>query len=226
MNARLSTSVLVIAAVAAGVAGYRSFHASGSGDVRGAPARGAEVAGRSVPGGGARAVVLAPGASSGSGEPGAFPGPAPGVGAPSAVEAQAAPPRAGEEPDGQLASQMAKLARDLEFTPGLTEPPQQIPRPQPEPWRADPEREGPPPEVQSITPASGRAGAGQRVEIRGRNLRVVQVMFGALPADLLAASGNVVVVAAPAAPPGPATVTVTNDDGTWSAAPQPYVYVE
>lgn len=123
-----------------------------------------------------------------------------------------------------LASGMAKLVRDLEFSPGQKEPPQQVVKPQPEPWRRDPSREGPAPEVVAVVPARSGAAGGGRASIRGRNLRVVQVMFGTNPAQLVAASGTEVVVEIPPGSTGPATVAVTNDDGTWTEAPEPFVY--
>ncbi|MEY2669196.1 MAG: hypothetical protein RJA59_1834, partial [Pseudomonadota bacterium] len=49
-----------------------------------------------------------------------------------------------------LVERMAKLVRDLEYTPGLPEPVQQTVRPPPEPWRPDPVREGPSPVVEEI----------------------------------------------------------------------------
>lgn len=126
----------------------------------------------------------------------------------------------------RLASGMAKLASDLEWSPGLKEPPQQLVQPQPDPWKRDPSREGPSPTIEAIAPRRARAGGGDRISIRGRNLRVVQVMFGSAPARLLSARGNEVVVEAPPGSPGPVTVAVTNDDGTWAVAPDPFVYGE
>ncbi|HET8723218.1 MAG TPA: IPT/TIG domain-containing protein [Anaeromyxobacteraceae bacterium] len=121
---------------------------------------------------------------------------------------------------------MRKLLRDLEYTKGLPEPPQQVVQPQPEPWRRDPTREGPPPEITGVSPRRGRVAGGERVEIRGRNLRVVSVMFGASPARLLAATDSLVTVESPAGSPGPATIALTNEDGTWGVAAEPYVYGE
>jgi hypothetical protein len=124
----------------------------------------------------------------------------------------------------RVASDMAKLVRDLEFSPGLREPPQQLVQPQPEPWVRDPEREGPPPVIEAILPGHARVQGGGRVAIRGQNLRVVQVMFGTTPARLLAASGSEVIVETPPGATGPVTVAVTNDDGTWAIATEPFVY--
>ncbi len=232
MNARFIFPVLALAAaVAAAVGGYRSLSSRGAGDP-GSPPPDAIGGRRAPPGGGGLNSGWNPGSAASSP---ADPGPAPmGAGtAGSGAEPMAGTSGGPGEPGGgargaeeRLSDEMHKLVRDLEFTPGQKEPLQQVPVPQPEPWRSDPEREGPPPELQSLSPARGSTGGGQRVEIRGRNLRVVQVMFGAVPADLIAASGSVVVVASPQAAAGPATVTVTNDDGTWASAPQPYVYGE
>ena len=132
-----------------------------------------------------------------------------------------------ERLDGEgLASGMAKLVRDLEFTPGQKEPPQQLVQPQPEPWKRDPSREGPPPAIEAIAPRRARAEGGDRISIRGRNLRVVQVMFGSAPARLLSARGTEVIVETPPGSAGPVTVAVTNDDGTWAVASEPFVYGE
>jgi hypothetical protein len=177
----------------------------------------------------------APGSGTSRDRPGVT-GPGPGTGA--AAEARSGAEHAGRTdstgPDpateeerlerDHLASGMAKLASDLEWSPGLREPPQQLVQPQPEPWRRDPSREGPSPTIEAIVPRRARAGGGDRVSIRGRNLRVVQVMFGATPARLLAARGNEVVVETPPGAVGPVTVAVTNDDGTWAIADVPFVY--
>lgn len=133
----------------------------------------------------------------------------------------------GDDDSGEarhLAERMAKLVRDLEYTPGLPEPVQQAVRPQPEPWRSDPGREGPSPIVEEVTPHRIRTTGGDRVTIRGKNLRVVQVMFGAAPGRLLEASGNEVAVEAPPSEAGPVTIAVTNDDGTWAIAAAPIDY--
>ncbi len=138
-------------------------------------------------------------------------------------------PGAGADPGGQgeelerIMEGMRKLARDLEYTPGLREPLQQTVQPSPEPWRRDETREGPPPVVLSVTPERIRAAGGDRVTIRGRNLRVVGVMFGSAPGRLLAAGDEVVTVEAPPSPPGPVPVAITNEDGTWTIAPAPIV---
>jgi hypothetical protein len=123
-----------------------------------------------------------------------------------------------------LAERMAKLVRDLEFTPGLPEPVQQTVEPQPEPWRPDPVREGPSPIVEEIRPHRIPTTGGARVRIRGQNLRVVPVMFGTAPGRLLEASGNEVAVEAPPSAAGPVTIAVTNDDGTWAIAAAPIDY--
>ena len=80
--------------------------------------------------------------------------------------------------------------------------------------------------MEEVTPHLIRTAGGDRVTIRGRNLRVVQVMFGTVPARLLAATGTQVAVEAPASSAGPVTIALTNDDGTWALAEVPIVYEE
>jgi hypothetical protein len=126
----------------------------------------------------------------------------------------------------QIAEKMGRLVRDLEFTPGLREPLQQTVSPQPDPWRPDPSREGPPPVVEEVTPLRVRTTGGDRVTIRGKNLRVVQVMFGSAPARLLSAGDTLVAVEAPPSGAGPVTIAVTNDDGTWALSSTPITYAE
>jgi hypothetical protein len=126
----------------------------------------------------------------------------------------------------RISFEMAKFVRDLEYTPGLGQPPVSVVRPYDEPWRPDPTREGPSPVVDAIEPLRGRTAGGDRVLIRGRNLRVVEVMFGTAPGRILAATGTLVTVAAPASTAGPVKIAVTNDDGTWAVAPEPFVYGE
>lgn len=161
-----------------------------------------------------------------------LPGSLPPAGRQATADAPAAPqgePSGSEaDPDeaANLAERMAKLIRDLEYTPGLPEPVQQTVQPQPEPWRADPEREGPSPVVEGVSPQTIRTAGGDRVTIRGRNLRVVQVMFGAAPGKLLEASGTEVAVEAPPSSAGPVTIAVTNEDGTWAIAAEPIAYAD
>jgi len=132
----------------------------------------------------------------------------------------------GTEEADRLLVGMAKLLRDLEYSPGLPEPTQQAVVPPPEPWRGDPSREGPPPVIGEVAPLRLHIAGGDRVLIRGRNLRVVQVMFGNSPARLLSASGSLVAVESPPGRPGLVAIAVTNDDGTWAVAQVPVAYVE
>ena len=125
-----------------------------------------------------------------------------------------------------LMTRMRKLAGDLEFSPGLPEPPAA--------------GSGPATGALEAGPSPGRASTGHRRRrtsprqdcgwrpgrIRGRNLRVVQVMFGTAPARMLGASGTLVAVEAPPSGPGPVTIAVTNDDGTWAVAGTPITYAE
>jgi hypothetical protein len=130
------------------------------------------------------------------------------------------------EEQERLVASMGKLLRDLEYSPGLPEPRQQAVMPPPEPWRRDPSREGPPPVIVQVDPLRFHSAGGDRVLIRGRNLRVVQVMFGNSPARLVSASGTLVAVEAPPGKPGSVSIAVTNDDGTWALAEVPVAYVE
>jgi hypothetical protein len=126
----------------------------------------------------------------------------------------------------RISFEMTKFVRDLEFTPGLRQPPVSVVRPYGEPWRRDPSREGPSPVIDLVEPRRGRIEGGDRVVLRGRNLRVVEVMFGTTPGRILGANGTVVTVAAPPSAAGPVKIAVTNDDGTWAIASEPFVYGE
>ncbi len=235
MNARTATSIVAIGLLGAGFAAFVLV----AGDARTARGqRAAEDVARGRGSGPAGAGADAPGAdapwSRGSDVASA-------AGDRHAAAAGEGSARAGADPasggDGagdpvervwgdEVTEGMRKLLRDLEYTKGLPEPPQQLVQPQPEPWRRDPTREGPPPEITGVSPRRGRVAGGERVEIRGRNLRVVSVMFGASPARLLAATDALVTVEAPAGSPGPASIALTNEDGTWGVAAEPYMYGE
>ncbi|HET9555235.1 MAG TPA: IPT/TIG domain-containing protein [Anaeromyxobacteraceae bacterium] len=152
----------------------------------------------------------------GSGPPGLQAAPA---GAPSPEEA---------ESSARLVVGMQKLARDLEYNAnaGLPEPPQQAVVAAPEPWRPEQgvdDRQGP--VIDGLSPRGAPAAGGAQVTIRGRNLRPAQVMFGGAPARVVRVTGEaVVVVVAPRGAPGPVTVAVTNDDGTFALSPEPCTY--
>ena len=150
----------------------------------------------------------------------------------------APPPREAEGPAGappteaesreaeRMAGEMGRLVRDLEYSPGLREPPQQTVRPPPEPWRPDPVHEGPPPVVESVEPRRGRVTGGDRVVLRGRNLRIVQVMFGQTVGTIVAATGSAVTVETPPSSAGPVAIAVTNDDGTWAVVEGSFIFGE
>jgi hypothetical protein len=126
-----------------------------------------------------------------------------------------------------LRAQMERFVSDLEFTKGNREPLQQTVVPAPAPWRPPPDAGArPPPVIEAVAPRSAPAAGGVRVVIRGRHLRVSQVMFGARPARVIGATGEAVTVEAPPGIPGPVTIAVTNDDGSWVLAGQPFTYVK
>lgn len=136
-------------------------------------------------------------------------------------------PRPQEQEAERLTSGMAKLVRDLEYNAdaGLPEPPQQTIAPAPAPWRPEPgveEQQGP--VIDAVSPRGAPAAGGAQVTIRGRNLRPSQVMFGTAPARVVRVTGEEVVVVAPRGAPGPVTVAVTNDDGTFALAREPFTY--
>jgi hypothetical protein len=139
---------------------------------------------------------------------------------------EVAPTEAESREAERVASDMGRLVRDLEFSPGLREPPQQTVRPSPEPWRPDPAREGPSPVVESVEPRRGKVAGGDRVVVRGRNLRVVEVMFGQAAGKILSATGTTVAVETPPSSSGPVKVAVTNDDGTWAIVEGSFTFVE
>jgi hypothetical protein len=134
-----------------------------------------------------------------------------------------APPDAEAEAVTRIAGEMRRLIRDLEYTPGLQEPIQQTVAPPPATW-TPPETDRPQPVIEAIQPRSAGAVGGTRVVIRGRNLRVAQVMFGNAAARIASASANAVTVEAPPGA-GQAVIAVTNDDGTWAMAADPFTYL-
>jgi hypothetical protein len=140
------------------------------------------------------------------------------AGEPSGPPEEAAPIEPVSRDAERLAEELGRVVRDLEFSPGLREPMQQTVRPSPEPWRPDPSRQGPSPVVESLAPRRGKVAGGDRVVLRGQNLRVVEVMFGQSPGRIVSATGTIVVVETPASGAGPVAVAVTNDDGTWAVA--------
>ena len=172
------------------------------------------------------------GSSSFVGGPGA-PTPAPAAamsGSPPSGDAEGRVEEALSEAEAQeaerIAEGMSRLVRDLQYSPGVPEPPQNIVRPSPEPWRSDPSRQGPPPVVDSVEPRSGRVAGGDRVVLRGRHLRVVEVMFGPAAGTIVAATGSAVTVETPRSAAGGVAIAVTNEDGTWAIDEVGFTFVE
>jgi hypothetical protein len=127
-----------------------------------------------------------------------------------------------------LTEGLRKLARDLEYnaSAGLREPPQQTVIAPPAPWRPPvAAASAPAPVIEALEPASAPVAGGERVVIRGQFLRPAQVMFGSAPAQVLTASAGSVAVVAPRGAAGRVTVAVTNDDGTFAVAAQPFTYL-
>jgi hypothetical protein len=157
-----------------------------------------------------------------SGAPGGGSGPA------GLQEGQAGTPGPEEaESSARLVAGMQKLARDLEYNAdrGLPEPPQQAVVAAPTPWRPEQgvdDRDGP--VIDGLSPRGAPAAGGAQVIIRGRNLRPAQVMFGGAPARVVRVTGEAVVVVAPRGAPGPVTVAVTNDDGSFALSREPFTY--
>jgi hypothetical protein len=163
---------------------------------------------------------------------------APGLaGAPAEGEASApvdpADPEGGEhrtdaarEAAERFGAQMGRFISDLEFSPGTREPRQQTVLPAPTPWRPPPDDGArPPPVIEAVAPRAAKLAGGTRVVIRGRNLRVAQVMFGAAAARIIGATAEAVTVEAPPGKAGQVVIAVTNDDGTWALASEPFTYV-
>lgn len=121
---------------------------------------------------------------------------------------------------------LRRLVRDLEYNRELPEPPQQTVLPPPAPWRPPATAEPTPaPVIEAIEPSSGPAAGGARVVIRGRFLRPGQVMFGSAPASVISTGAGAIAVVAPRGAAGPVPIAVTNDDGTFAVASQPFTYV-
>lgn len=132
-----------------------------------------------------------------------------------------------QEAAERLAGEMRRLVQDLEFTPGLPEPKQQTVVPAPAPWQPAPEAgTAPPPVVDEVAPRRARTAGGTQVVLRGRHLRVAQVMFGTAAARITQASEAAVTVEVPPGRAGQVVIAVTNTDGTWVLAPQRFTYAD
>lgn len=124
-----------------------------------------------------------------------------------------------------LLTALARLIRDLEWTPGLPEPKQQTIVPPPDPWRT-PEGAAatPSPMIEAIEPGSGPVAGGARVTIRGKHFRPASVVFGHLPAQIVSASPVEIEVVAPGGTAGQVAIAITNDDGNFAIAEQRFTY--
>lgn len=123
----------------------------------------------------------------------------------------------------ELTESMQRLVRDLEYSPGLKEPPQQVVVDPPDPWRPDPRAEAAaPPVIDDVVPR--RAPHGSIVTIRGKNLRVAQVVFGQAPARIVGGTGEEVTVEVPSGAGEHVAVAVTNADGKYALADDGFSY--
>jgi hypothetical protein len=148
-------------------------------------------------------------------------GDAPQAGAPGddAPRTEAERLAAAEAEDG-----LRRLVRDLEYNRELPEPPQQTVVAAPAPWRP-PAAVAPAPVIEAIEPPGGPAAGGDRVTLRGKFLRPGQVMFGNAPAQVVSATAGAIAVVAPRGAAGQVPIAVTNDDGSFAVAAQPFTYV-
>jgi hypothetical protein len=138
-------------------------------------------------------------------------------------------PEAGEmDPETELAAarlqrRMQRFLSNLEYTPGLPEPPQQVIAPTPPPWTPPAAlADLPQPVIDEISPRAAAEGA--HVSIRGRHLRVSQVMFGGLPAEVVSDGDDHVTVVVPAGGHGVVSIGLTNVDGTYAVADDAFTY--
>jgi IPT/TIG domain len=134
----------------------------------------------------------------------------------------------------QLQARTLEVDADPEVSPGVPEPPQQGVVPDPRPSTvvtAGPDAEGSAsPVIEDVWPNKAPASGGEKVEIRGKNLRASSVLFGSVPARILGvreAAGTVTLtVATPPARAGAAQVfiVVTNRDGSYAVAGEKFQY--
>jgi hypothetical protein len=122
----------------------------------------------------------------------------------------------------KLQRRMKRFLSDLEYSPGLPEPPQQVIAPVPPPWAPDPAAAGlPEPAIDAVSPRAGVQGA--HVRIAGKNLRAMQVMFGDHPAEIVSDAESELTVLAPGGH-GVVSVVVTNVDGQYAIATDAFTY--
>jgi hypothetical protein len=114
---------------------------------------------------------------------------------------------------------------DLEFSPGLQEPPQEKVVPAPAAWKPAPDAEASTkPVIDDVWPNKGPSSGGERIVIRGRNLQAAQIVFGLIPARIIEASEDKVTLAAPAVAAGQVAIVLTNRDGNYVVAPGTFQY--
>jgi hypothetical protein len=81
------------------------------------------------------------------------------------------------------------------------------------------------PQLANVSPSSGPATGGNEVVITGSGFAGAQVMFGHQVAQVTSQSSNAISVVVPEGTPNvPATVVITNRDGTYAVAGAVYAY--
>jgi hypothetical protein len=78
--------------------------------------------------------------------------------------------------------------------------------------------------IEDVWPNKAAASGGERIVLRGRNLRAAQVVFGLTPARIIEAWDEKVTLAAPAAGAGPVAIVLTNRDGNYAVAGAAFQY--
>jgi erythrin-vacuolar iron transport family protein len=132
----------------------------------------------------------------------------------------------GAQPDADEAVPLVtSTSTDLEYSEGLTEPPQQKVVPSAAAWAPAPDADsGPHPAIDDVWPNKGPVSGGDKVVIRGKNLMAAQVLFGLTPANILEATDDTLTVAAPAQGAGQVEIVVTNRDGNFAVATGSFQY--
>ncbi len=130
----------------------------------------------------------------------------------------------------QAAAEAERARRlDLEFSEGLSEPPQQSVVASPPPWTPLPEAErGAAPSIEDVWPDKGPATGGERVVIHGRNLQPALVVFGLAPARIVdvSAAQDALTVLAPAGQVGRVAIVITNRDGSYAVSAGTFRYYD
>jgi hypothetical protein len=91
---------------------------------------------------------------------------------------------------------------------------------------ADPSSaDAPAPVIEDVWPVKAAAAGGEKVVIRGKNLRTAQVLFGLAPARVVKESEESVTVEAPASSGGEKVgIVVANRDGHYAVAGASFEY--